>query len=407
MTRVRKAARTYSEIRIVFLRYVTLILLALISTLAIVRASAGLHQIALINSIFAVFLLFGFILNERGRFKLASHLVLIPALVMTSFVHLKYGNFFPGPIIGSFLVASMSLFLLGKWWAIVYASVVLSKIIVIGIMHDTGVVVVHTPDSPWLWYFSISILFTIFVATIYPFYWVNEKTIAELNRSREIKARQLASLSHEIRTPLTGMLGVLTQKKHNLTESEFELLLKTSNDLLQIVNRTLEYSKLEAKKILLKRRPTEIRSSFTSAIRLYEPLARTREIAIEHEIKSRVPEYIWLDIMRIKQIIGNLLQHAIKYCPGGKIGIFIDAIELKGNENKMDALLIIKIKDNGPGIPDQYLKNIFEEYYQVEAQVQRHPSSGLGLKTSSPFTGAKYILKVRKTWEQLSPSNYR
>jgi len=206
----------------------------------------------------------------------------------------------------------------------------------------------------------------------------NQVSVA--NQSAVFKQNFLANMSHEIRTPLTGVLGMIevlrdtnldpTQKDHLNT-----LKISTEN-LREIINQILDYSKIEAGEINLKNVVFETRSIFDKARKLYQTTCH-KDVELSIEISPNLPEYIDADEQRITQIINNLLSNAIKFTNKGKI-IISSSVEKELKDREM--VIKICVADTGIGIHKNALSRLFKPFGQIDSEDKRHfDGTGLGL----------------------------
>jgi len=206
------------------------------------------------------------------------------------------------------------------------------------------------------------------------------RMIERLDESYQVTSRFSADASHELRTPLTIMRGELEAilKQDNLDEEETQqiaTILEEAERLTQIVEGLLAISRLEAGETQLNKEPVDLSKLVTSTAEQMAPLADDKSLTLEIEA---IPD-VMVDAneVRLKQVIVNLLDNAIKYTPeGGKI-----SVQVRVDESEA----IFEIIDNGIGISPEALPNIFKRFYRSE-QVQARKSRGTGLGLSMVHT---------------------
>ena len=215
-----------------------------------------------------------------------------------------------------------------------------------------------------------------------------KETEKKLNEARELAERTaefkslfLANMSHEIRTPMNAMIGFTDLlKKTNLSEEQTEyvdIISKSGQDLLVIINDVLDLSKIEAGKLKLRPRPFNIIEVASRLIRLHKNAAKEKQIELKLEIGGDIPDQIYLDDTRLSQILNNLISNAIKFTEKGTVLLSVDIQEE----------LKIEVKDTGIGIPEKDLESIFENFNQVDSSLQRkYAGTGLGLSIVSQLT---------------------
>lgn len=198
----------------------------------------------------------------------------------------------------------------------------------------------------------------------------------ERRRIKELdgmKSRFFANISHEFRTPLTIISGLAGQLKGN--QPEVELIQRNSGNLLLLVNRLLELSKLDAGQLKMEYITTDIIVFLRYLTESFYSLAEQKQIqlAFEANTKSLLMD---IDEMNMQQIVSNLLSNAIKFTtPGGQVILTADHCLVQERE-----VLQITVRDTGIGIPEAKIEYIFDRFYQVNNdQRKQSDSSGIGL----------------------------
>jgi PAS domain S-box-containing protein len=215
----------------------------------------------------------------------------------------------------------------------------------------------------------------------------------ELIKATRLKDEFLANMSHELRTPLNAILGMTEileeQIFGDLNDRQLQSLHtieNSSNHLLELINDILDVAKIEAGQIKLSCQPSNVEALCQSSLVFIKQQAFSKKIQLESEIPANLPA-INLDERRIRQVLINLLNNAVKFTPnGGKITLKASYIKVLGNKNNEIAkggaydTLEISIIDTGIGIaPDQF-KRLFQPFVQVESALNRnYDGSGLGL----------------------------
>ena len=231
--------------------------------------------------------------------------------------------------------------------------------------------------------FGIALL--ILAAAIYIFlaYRTKSKLATDLllayNKNEELKKEKdnfLAYTSHEIRTPLSAVLTtseLLKKSKLNKKQSQLLDTLKNSaSNILFLVNDILDLSKLEQRKITLEKKPYSPKSIIQDTLNILNAKAIANHVEIKFETKLSNEFYIQGDSFRFQQIMLNLLDNAIKFSPKGVVKVTL--------EKKSKDTLKIKVIDNGIGIDNQKLIEIFKPYSQEKVNISRqYGGTGLGL----------------------------
>jgi PAS domain S-box-containing protein len=211
----------------------------------------------------------------------------------------------------------------------------------------------------------------------------NEKLrnqVAIANQSAIFKQNFLANMSHEIRTPLTGVMGmieILASTNLNDTQTDYIHTLKLSTEnLREIINQILDYSKIEAGEVHLKNVIFETYSIFSKARKLYQAACR-KDVKLLIEVNPEIPKCIEADESRISQIINNLVSNAIKFTVKGQISIKAIVEEWL---NEQEVLIRISVEDTGIGIRKAAIPKLFKPFGQVDHEDKRnYDGTGLGL----------------------------
>ena len=196
-----------------------------------------------------------------------------------------------------------------------------------------------------------------------------------------VKSEFLASMSHELRTPLNSIIGFINLLlKTNLNTRQFDYVTtiqKSANSLLLIVNDILDFSKIEAGKLFLDLELINIRECIEDALTLLAPSAHEKTIEIIPFFHSNVPEMVFGDQIRIKQILTNLVNNSIKFTEQGSVIIRV-MLDEKQSNNKVT--LFISVEDTGKGLTEEEQKGLFHSFDQLDPKITRKfGGTGLGL----------------------------
>lgn len=199
----------------------------------------------------------------------------------------------------------------------------------------------------------------------------------------KIKAKLLATISHEIRTPLNAILGIghlLHQTPLNKNQEDYaRLLLHSSEHLLSLVNNLLDLSKIEANKFELSKAPFSLQDVLDILDQTFGIKAQEKHIQFAIEIAEDVPTNIVGDVIKLKQILINLIGNALNFTKEGGVSLTVSLLD----ETKDKVRLRFEIIDTGIGIPAEKLETIFGEFSQASQEINAEfGGTGLGLTIS-------------------------
>ncbi|EAZ3569651.1 two-component sensor histidine kinase BarA [Salmonella enterica] len=195
-----------------------------------------------------------------------------------------------------------------------------------------------------------------------------------------IKSEFLANMSHKLRTPLNGVIGFtrLTLKTElNPTQRDhLNTIERSANNLLAIINDVLDFSKLEAGKLILESIPFPLRNTLDEVVTLLAHSSHDKGLELTLNIKNDVPDNVIGDPLRLQQVITNLVGNAIKFTESGNIDILVEKRALSNTKVQIE----VQIRDTGIGIPERDQSRLFQAFRQADASIsRRHGGTGLGL----------------------------
>jgi len=220
-----------------------------------------------------------------------------------------------------------------------------------------------------------------------------EMKAKELELANKYKSEFLANMSHELRTPLNSLLILaqllVTNREGNLTSKQVEYaktMYSAGSDLLNLINDILDLSKVEAGKIEIQAEELAVTDLIDSIKQKFQPVADGKHLEFQITLADNVPETLYTDFKRLKQIINNLLSNAFKFTSQGQVSLDIQMVSppslllLKSFATQM---LAISVHDSGIGIPKDKHQIIFEAFQQADGTTNRRfGGTGLGLTIS-------------------------
>ncbi|MBX2880909.1 MAG: hybrid sensor histidine kinase/response regulator, partial [Granulosicoccus sp.] len=198
----------------------------------------------------------------------------------------------------------------------------------------------------------------------------------------ETKTRFLANMSHELRTPLNAVIGITEMLREEAEDRQEDTephtrVAAAGRHLLGLIDNVLDFSKIEADKIELSPEPIELQSLLTDIIATTEPLALRNKNSLQLQTDD-IPDLIYADSTRLRQIILNLLANACKFTENGSVVL---KVERAPTENRN--LIRFTVADTGIGISKEKCLSLFDEFSQADSSTTRQfGGTGLGLAIS-------------------------
>ena len=220
--------------------------------------------------------------------------------------------------------------------------------------------------------------------------WLAKEAAETANRA---KSAFLANMSHELRTPLNAILGFahLMERDPALTSKQRESLSTINHSgehLLELINDVLEMSKIEAGRIVLNVAPLDLPRLLQTLKELFQLRAQAKQLSLQFELDPELPQSVFMDEGKLRQVLINLLGNAVKFT---QIGGVVLRVWVKNAENQSDSSrldsgrLWFEVEDTGCGISPEEIDQLFQPFVQTIAGSKFGEGTGLGLAISRQF----------------------
>lgn len=200
--------------------------------------------------------------------------------------------------------------------------------------------------------------------------------------SERDKAMLLAVMSHEIRTPMNAILSsVELLGRTNLSPEDAQLAqvaVTSANTLLELLDGALDFSKLEAERLVIKCRPADIRGLIKDAVSISEFRAQEKNLPLKTEVQWLEPLWLQVDALRVRQVLINLLSNAIKFTEAGEVKVTASFVVDSADATR--GTLHVAVSDTGIGVSKRDQQRLFQAFTQADESVTRKfGGTGLGL----------------------------
>ena len=230
-------------------------------------------------------------------------------------------------------------------------------------------------------------------------------TEAELERAKEAavaankaKSTFLANMSHELRTPLNVILGfsqLMNQDTNLLNEQKenLNIIHRSGEHLLTLINQVLDLSKVEAGRMTLSNNNLNIHHFLAEIEEMFALKANAQSLDLRFECAADVPKYICVDEVKLRQVLINFISNAVKFTSSGSVSLEVKNKQLKAQieagtkttNNQQQTTITFEVKDTGVGIAAEELENLFKPFVQTASGQKVQQGTGLGLTISRQF----------------------
>ena len=187
-------------------------------------------------------------------------------------------------------------------------------------------------------------------------------------------------MSHEIRTTMNVILGltkvVLDSKLNQADRENLEIVVNAGDSLLTLINDILDLSKIESGKMDVVPVDFDLKEEIGSVIETFDTKAKEQGLSLQAIVEDDLPQYLFLDNLRVNQILVNLVSNGLKFTKEGSLTIMVKKVD----QGKGQPLVVFSVADTGIGIPQEKQNQIFESFTQADSTTTRNfGGTGLGL----------------------------
>ena len=351
------------------------------------------HEANLLAS--AVYWLLALLVPLRRAYTLLCQLALLNSLLLMGYIASRTGGINSPALVWMTVLAVPALLMLGRRWALRW--MLLSLLVLLGQWLAVregwiGGEVLHTPGTlAWAALNLLLLMFGLVLAVnVYARLHQRQREALEQSNAALEAAQQallqtqshkdefLASVGHELRTPMNAILGLNGVLQTELADRPepralAEHIRASTEQLLGLVNDILDFSQLEAGRLPLLEQPLLLRPWLQAQLAPWRLRAQAKGLVLHCEVAPEVPPALLVDAQRLRQLLLNLVDNALKFTPHGAIAVRVSVQPGPG-------WLRLEVQDNGPGIAAERLPHIFNRFEHGDLQTaRRYGGTGLGL----------------------------
>jgi signal transduction histidine kinase len=340
-----------------------------------------------------------YLLLYKGQWRRSAHIMLITLclFVWTNIILYQYGiNLVTFQL--TLIVISASFYILGKNWGLIYSITNVIPIIIylfFSRLQDGHVYLTQTQTDSNTFMLALISFFVLIIMMNHEFFKSFYQTHVkerELNRKLQVALSEaqeatrmrsdfLSSMSHELRTPLHAVIGLINvlsvEKPRKDQEENLAILRFSAENLLALINDTLDFSKMNADKVLLNKAKFNLNLLLQNIFAAHHAKVQQKNINLQLDMDFENSVHVIGDQTRLTQILNNLISNAIKFTDAE--GLVEISVKTK-SRNEKSILLLFSIRDTGIGIPKNKHDIIFEPFLQANNNItKRYGGTGLGL----------------------------